>query len=383
MKDGNNCYLDYNASTPLHPKVLEKFNEVTALYANPSSAHLGGNDASQEIEAAIKNIANVINCSTTEVWFTSGGTESNNWLLKGLVQPALKNGKKHFIISSIEHKSILRTAKYISESYNLDLTLLPVNADGIVGLNDLKNAIREDSYLVSVMLANNETGIIQPIKEIAQICKEKNVICHTDAVCSLGKMPIDFKALGVDSMSFSAHKLYSPKGVGVLILKENIEIDPLIHGCGQQCGMRNGTENAAGAAAFGKALELLQQGEFANQTSSEELSAVLKLGLQESFNDRVTFHGNGDRLSNTISATFEGMSADFLQTELSNHGICVSAGAAATTGDPSHVLTAMKISKEVAQSTLRISFGWGTTKEDISYFVNTISKIYETEKVLS
>jgi len=378
-----NCYFDYNASTPVHPEVLNCYTKVLAFYANPASLHKGGMNASSEIQAARKIISKSLNCSPDEVWFTSGGTESNNWIIKGFVQNALKAGKKHLITSTIEHKSILRSANYVSDAYNLNLTLLPVDSNGRVIPEELASSIGEDTFLVSIMLANNETGIIQPIQELAKICRERGVLFHTDAVCSLGKINIDFQELGVDALSLSGHKLYTPKGIGVLILKDGIEIDPLINGCGQQSGMRSGTENAAGAASFAKAFELLENGTFYQENEISKLAEKLKQELVEIFGSNVIFHGNGDRLENTLNVAFEGFSATYLQEELSKKGIFVSAGAAAATGDPSHVLTGMGISKELAQSTLRITLGWGSSEEDVDYFIKTLSSIFDHEIVLS
>ena len=382
MAEGN-CYLDYNASTPVHPEVLDCYTKVLDFYANPASLHEGGINASNEIQAARKIISKSLNCSPDEVWFTSGGTESNNWIIKGFVQNALKAEKKHLITSTIEHKSILRSANYVSDAYNLDLTLLSADGNGKVNPEELIGSIREDTFLVSIMLANNETGIIQPIQELAKVCRERGVLFHTDAVCSLGKIHIDFQELGVDALSLSGHKLYTPKGIGVLILKKGIDIDPLINGCGQQSGMRSGTENAAGATSFAKAFELLENGTFYQENEISDLTQELQQQIITAFGSQAIFHGNGDRLGNTLNVGFEGISATYLQEQLSQKGIFVSAGAAAATGDPSHVLTAMGISKELAQSTLRITLGWGNSEDDIQYFIKTLSGIFEQEKVLS
>lgn len=378
-----NYFFDYNASTPVHPDVLTKYNEITSDYSNPSSSHYGGRIALGHIQTAKENIAKTLNCSPEWVWFTSGGTESNNWIIKGLVQDAIRQNKKHFIISSIEHKSILKTAEYIQNTFGIAITKLPVNADGKVEVESLKKSIRPETFMVSLMLANNETGIIQPVKQISEICKENTIFFHTDAVCALGKMSIDFKTLGVDALSLSSHKLYSPKGSGVLILKDTINIEPLIHGCGQQCGMRSGTENTAGAAAFGYAVKLLPEGAFSTFPSVDVLASQLHKGLREVNDGKVYFHGNGEKLSNTISVGFEGCLGTDLLQQLSEKGIFVSAGAAAAGGDASHVLTAMGISKKAAQSTLRISIGWGTDSSSVDYFLTSIKKILKKEPVLS
>lgn len=374
------CYFDYNASTPVHPRVSEEYTKALSLFANPSSAHAMGVEANNLINCTKESISKAINCNQNEVWFTSGGTESNNWALKGLTDICLQKKKQHIIISAIEHKSILNTAKYLEKSRGIALTILPVNTSGKVETETLIKAIRPDTFLVSVMLANNETGIIQPIREIALICKERGILIHTDAVSALGKIPIDFVSLGVDAISFSAHKLYAPKGTGVLILKESIAIEPLIHGCGQQNSMRSGTENAAGAAAFSASMRLLMNGEFHGDEIGR-LTSLLKERLISSFNNNVVFHGKGHKLSNTLSVGFHNVSGTFLQQELSKKGIYVSAGAAASTGSPSHVLTAMGISDEMTQSTLRISLGWGCTSENIAKFLTDLTNILSNKSV--
>lgn len=381
MQNNDCCYFDYNASTPVHPLVTEKYLSALSCFANPSSAHLSGEQAFAEIANAKNIISKALNCKPNEIWFTSGGTESNNWILKGLTDKARQKNKNHIIVSSIEHKSILKTAQYLSDVHKIEITVLPVNKFGCIEVDSLKMAIKPNTFLVSVMLANNETGVVQPINEIAGICREHNIFIHTDAVSAIGKIPINFKSSGVDALSLSSHKLYAPKGTGVLILKENIEIEPLIHGCGQQNSMRSGTENAPGAAAFGKSMDLMMKGEY-NAEQTKKLTFELQENLKSTLKEKIIFHGDENKLGNTLSVAFIGVSGIYLQKELSKKGIYVSAGSAASTGAPSHVLTAMGISAGIAQSTLRISLGWNCTSKHVSLFLNGISEILSNNKSL-
>lgn len=373
MNAEHDCYLDYNASTPLHPQVLERFIQVSQeCFANPSSSHSFGQKAQMIIEQTRETIARVLGCKRNEVWFTSGGTESNNWFLKMAVEP--DKGRSHLVVSSIEHKSILKTAEFLERSQRAKLSVCPVSPKGSVSLEGLASKLVPETRLVSVMLANNETGILQPLSEIVSMCQSRSIWVHTDAVAALGKIPIHFSQLGVDALSLSGHKLYAPKGVGVLILREGLELEPLIHGCGQQCGRRSGTENVAGVAAFGKAIELLQDGVFGAKTIAQ-YTQELQEKLQTELPLQPLFHGQGERLSNTLSVAFPGYSGHTLLQLLSNRGIFVSAGAAANTGEPSSVLKAMQVSEDLARSTLRISLGWGNTSGDIQRFVETLKDI--------
>ena len=366
------CYLDYNASTPIHPQVFETFLKVSKdCFGNPASSHALGQKAQAWIQKSREIIADVLECKPSEVWFTSGGTESNNWFLKMLPYPESRN---HVVVSAMEHKSILKTAQFLESRGQISLSVLPVNSSGQVTLEEFRRSVRSNTVLLSLMLANIETGILQPIEELNSFCKSRSILLHTDVVAAIGKIPLSFNKLGVTALSISGHKLYAPKGVGVLVLKEGTLLDPLIHGCGQQCGYRSGTENVAAVAALGKAFELLQKGEF-HAEETHRLTQKLQQELSTGLPFRPVFHGAGARLPNTLSVAFPGYSGHHLLQSLSARGIYVSAGAAANTGEPSHVLKAMGIALPLTQSTLRISLGWGNTANDIKFFMDTLSEI--------
>jgi cysteine desulfurase len=370
------CYLDYNASTPIHPEVLESYYQTAQKYfANPSSSHRLGKQAQELLQQAREQMAVVLDCEPQEIWFTSGGTESNNWILERM---ALRFPKKHFIVAGIEHKSVLQSARFLEAQGQIELTVLPVALHGALELSALQKALRPETVFVSLMLANNETGIIQPVQELASLCHKRGILLHTDAVAALGKIPLSFRSLGVEALSLSAHKLYSPKAVGLLVLKESSPLEPLIHGCGQQQGMRSGTENLAGVVAFAKAFDLLKQGAFREKEITQHTQTLQK-ELTQHFS--IVFHGSGERLPNTLSVAFPGYSGQKLLQALSEKNIFVSAGAAASTGAPSSVLTAMGVDTTLAQSTLRLSLGWGNTSKMVEYFLEHLHLILSCSEV--
>lgn len=366
-------YLDYNGSTPLHPEVRGLCAELLEHdFGNASAAHRAGASAKERIDHARDAAARALNARASEVFFTSGGTESNNWALAGSVP---RSGRRHLVVTAIEHKSVLATAQEL-ERAGCALDIVPVAADGRVRAADVRRVLRAETALVSVMMANNETGVLQPVEEIAAFCRSQGVRFHVDAVCAIGRVPLDVEALGCDLLSLSSHKLYAPKGSGLLYVRTGTELAPLIHGCGQQSGQRGGTENTLAAAGFGRALELLVAGALPRP----EVLARLRDELEARLLARVPgarVNGSGPRLCNTLSLCFPGQRAFELQSALSALGISVAAGAAAATAAPSHVLTAMGLAADDARASLRFSLGAGTRSEDLPAVVEALAAVIE------
>lgn len=346
-------YFDFNGSTPVHPTVARAADEaLRTTFGNASASHAAGQRARAAIERARAQVAQALGARPSEVTFTSGGTESNNWALAG-VAAGRRGG--HVVISAIEHKSVLRAAERL-EAQGVRVTRVRPRATGAVHLRDVELALESDTFLVSVMLANNETGVVQPAREIARACRERGILFHTDAVCVLGKLPIDVRELGCDLLSLSAHKVYAPKGVGALYVRHGVPLEPLVVGCGQQDGRRSGTENTAGVVALGVALDLWRQGQLEPSEPYEALRAILWRGIQERCPE-ARLNGEGAVLPGTLNVFFPGRSAAALQAALAEEGFSVSAGAAASTGNPSHVLMAMGLGEERARASLRFSLG--------------------------
>ena len=370
------CFFDNNASTPVHPDVL-KFHEnvLREAWANPASNHFLGRIANEHLEQARREIAQTLNCEAEGVFFTSGGTESNNGFLASVMRSAAAGGRKRrVIVSGIEHKSVLVAARELAGTYGLEVDIIKPVASGHVSVTQLEQALDDRTLLVSVMLANNETGAIQDLKAVADLCHRHKIMVHTDAVGAIGKMPVDFKDLGVDAMSISAHKLYAPKGAGALLIRQNLLDSPWIFGCGQQQGMRSGTENVPGVAAMGHAMRLLRDGTLDTQKHCERLRVQMAGELRARLGDRLRFQTAEPCVANTLSIAIDGCSGPKMQKYLSDRGICVSVGAAAGDGNPSHVLAAMGISRTQAQSTLRISLGWGNTERQVAFFCEQLEQ---------
>ena len=277
-------YFDYNATTPIDPRVLEgMLPYLQNHFGNPSSTYSIGYRAKEAIEIARKDIANLIGVEDGNIFFTSGGSEANSTILKGI---AAKNSKKkHIITSSIEHPAILKTCDYLRKHHGFQITTIPVNSAGIVDVNDIERAITSQTVLVTVMIVNNEIGTIQPIKEIGNLCKKHNIHFHCDAVQAVGKIPVNLKELPIDSLSMSAHKIYGPKGVGCLYLREGVNIPPLILGGSQEFGMRSGTENVAGIVGFGIAAKIVQEDLYFNLTKIEYLRNLFLTNLHTEIED--------------------------------------------------------------------------------------------------
>ncbi len=372
----NQIYLDYNATTPLDPLVLEEMLPYFSKdYGNPSSIHSFGNKAKSALDLSRDRLAALVNARPKEVTFTTGGSESNNYAIKGIAY-ALREKGNHLITTSVEHASCLETFSFL-ESQGFEVTYLDVDRNGLVDPEQLLGSIRESTILISCIYANNETGVINPIKTISGIANDKDIIFHTDAVQTLGKIEIDLKELNVDMASFSSHKIYGPKGVGALYIKMGVNPVSLLHGGGQERGKRSGTENVPGIAGFGKAAELVYKTFNDERKRIANLKKLLKEGIFKSV-EGVNINGNTpENLPNTLNLSFEGVEGESLVMNLDMEGIAVSTGSACSEGnvEPSHVLLAMGQSNTEAISSLRLSIGRFTTNEDIERFLEILPGI--------
>ena len=367
-------YLDNAASTPIHEEVLDSMLPyLKENFGNPSSIHRYGRIAHKAIEKARRQIADLINADPSEILFTSGGTESNNTALYGT---AMKKPNSQIITSSIEHDAILEPCKRL-ETLGYDVVYLPVDKLGLVDPLLLKNRISHNTCLVSIMFGNNEVGTIEPIKQIGNICNEKNILFHTDAVQAVGKIPVDVKELGVDMLSMSSHKINGPKGIGALYIRNGINIDPIILGGGQEYGLRSGTESVANIVGFGRACEIARINMVENFSSIENLRNYL---ITKVLNEipYVTLNGHPkNRLPNNAHFTFLGVNGEDLIIKLDEYGIAASTGSACSvhTQKASHVLQAMDFSHEEITGSLRITIGTFNTKSEIDESVNILKRI--------
>lgn len=375
-------YLDNAASTKIHDDVLESMLPyLKEQYGNPSSIHRYGRLSRKAIEKARKQIASLINAEPSEILITSGGTESNNTALRGI---AMKNPSCKIITSLIEHDAILEPCKKLSQS-GFEIDYLLVDSFGTVNHLELKNHISEKTCLVSIMFGNNEVGTIQPISEIARICNEKKILFHTDAVQAVGKIPIDVKELGIDLLSISSHKLYGPKGVGALYIKNGISIDPVILGGGQENGLRSGTENVANIVGFGKACEIAKINLYENMSHMKKLrDHMIKKVLDEI--PEVTLNGHSEsRLPNNVHFTFLGVNGEDLIIKLDEFGIAASTGSACSvnTQKASHVLEAMGFSLEQITGSLRLTIGIFNNEKEIDQTVEVLKKVVKELRSVS
>ena len=371
-------YLDNAASTAVHPEVVKEMMPYFDIqYGNPSSIHQFGRKAKNAIQKARKQVAALIGAEPDEILFTSGGTESNNTILYGI--PKLQGShldQNHIITSSIEHEAILQPCKEF-ENIGIKITYLPIDEHGIVDPDDIANSINLHTVLVSIMLANNEVGTIQPIKEISEICKKYQIPLHTDAVQAVGKMPIDVKELGVDALSVSSHKINGPKGIGALFIKKGLRIDPQILGGGQENGMRSGTENVASIVGFGKACEIAKERLNENISHFQTLHSSMLSRIAKEI-PHVKLNGHPEkRIFNNIHLTFLGVNGEDLIIKLDEHGIAASTGSACSvhTQKASHVLKAMGFNHEQITGSLRISFGYANTLDEINQAVEVLKKV--------
>ncbi len=376
-------YLDNAASTAVHPEVVkEMLPYFDVQYGNPSSIHQFGRKAKNAIQKARKQVAALIGAEQDEILFTSGGTESNNTILYGF--PTLRDvshvsfslDKNHIITSSIEHEAILEPCKKLEEK-GVKITYLPVDEHGIIDSNDVTNSIAENTVLVSIMFANNEVGTIQPIKEISEICKKYQIPLHTDAVQAVGKVPINVKELGVDALSISSHKINGPKGIGALFIKKGLKIVPYITGGGQENGLRSGTENVASIVGFGKACEIAKERFNENISHFQTLhSSMLSRIVKEIPHVKLNGHPE-KRIFNNIHFTFLGVNGEDLIIKLDEHGIAASTGSACSvhTQKASHVLKAMDFNHEQITGSLRMSFGYMNTLDEVEQTVEVLKMV--------
>ncbi|QLH08397.1 cysteine desulfurase family protein [Candidatus Nitrosotenuis sp. DW1] len=375
-------YLDNAASTQVHEEVFqEMLPYFREQYGNPSSIHRYGRLASKAIETARKRIAELINAKPHEILLTSGGTESNNTALFGVMR---QNKAKQLITSHIEHDAILEPCRRL-EKEGFDVIYLPVNSYGLVDIENLNHSITKETALVSVMFANNEVGTIQPIQEIVQICKQHNVLFHTDAIQAVGKIPIDVKDLGVDMLSISSHKINGPKGIGALYIRDGTTLDPFILGGGQENGMRSGTENVANIVGFGKACILAKEHLGKNASHMKSLRDHLTSRIVSEIS-HVSVNGNVEnKTPNNAHFTFLGVNGEDLIIKLDEYGVAASTGSACSvkTQKASHVLMAMGFSHEQITGSLRITVGLYNTMQEMDQTVDILKKTVQELRSVS
>jgi cysteine desulfurase len=382
-------YMDYASSTPVDKAVLKEmvpyFNEI---FGNASSIHTYGRVANEACEKARKQVSNLINANQKEIIFTSGGTESDNMAVKGSAY--LDHNKKnrnskgpHIITSTIEHPAILQPCKHL-EKQGFKVKYLPVDNFGLIDINDLKKSISKDTFLISIMYANNEIGTIEPIEEIGEIARENNIIFHTDAIQAIGKIPIDVKKLNIDMLSISSHKIYGPKGVGALFIRRGVKIQPIVHGGGHEMGLRSSTYNTPGIVGLGKACELIKQ----NLSSDINHLKILRdllinnvLEIEESY-----LNGHPEkRLANNAHFRFSAIEGESLNMMLNEKGIAASTGSACSSEklETSHVLSAIGLKPEDAHGSLRLTVGRYSKNDDIKYVCEVLPEIVNRLRKMS
>ena len=369
-------YADNAATTSVSEEVLNAmlpfFREG---YGNASSIYKLGRDAQRAVEDAREKVAKALGAEPREIYFTSCGSEADNWAVKGTAELMAKKGKKHIITSVFEHHAVLHTTEYL-EKHGFEVTYVPVSDKGLIDPEDVRKAIREDTALVTIMYANNEIGTIQPIDEIAAICREKGVLFHTDAVQAVGHVDIDVHKQGIDMLSLSGHKIHAQKGIGALYIRKGLILPNLIHGGGQERGKRAGTENVPAIVGLGTAIEIAtrniaEKNAVITPRRNKLIDNILKLPYTRLNGDR------DKRLPGNVNISFEGIEGESLLLMLDINGICASSGSACTSGslDPSHVLLSIGLKHEVAHGSLRLSIEEDTTDEDIDYILKVIPKV--------
>lgn len=377
-------YLDNAGTTKVSDNVLKEiqpyFNEI---YGNASSLHTAGQIAKEHLESARADVAKCLNANADEIYFTSGGSESDNWALNSAAKYGALKGKKHIITSAIEHHAILHTLDELKKQ-GFEVTYLPVYENGIVKVEDLKNAIRPDTVLVTIMFANNEIGTIQPVEEIGKICREKGIIFHTDAVQAVGHLPIDVEKMNIDMLSMSGHKFHAPKGVGALYCRKGTPLFNFIYGGAQERNRRAGTENLPGIVGLATALKDAVKDMDKTAKREKYLRDKLFTELKKIPHSKI----NGDlekRLPNNFNMCFEGIEGESLLLLLDEKGICASSGSACTSGslDPSHVLLAIGLAHEVAHGSLRLTLSKYTTEEEIDATIKAVPEVVDYLRKMS
>lgn len=377
-------YLDHAATTPTRKEVVDAMLPYfSELYGNPSSIYSFASQNKDVIEEAREKVANAIGALDREIFFTSGGTESDNWAIRGIAENYKSKGN-HIITTTIEHHAVLHTCEFL-EKNGYEVTYLEVDGDGLISLDALKAAIKDTTILISIMFANNEVGTVQPIKEIGAIAKEAGVLFHTDAVQAVGHIPVDVKDMNIDLLSLSGHKLYGPKGIGALYIKKGIRLRSYIHGGAQEKKRRGGTENVPAIVGFGYAIEKamsVMEEESARQTELRDY--LIEQVLEKVPYCKLNGHRT-KRLPNNVNISFEFIEGESLLIMLDMKGICASSGSACTSGslDPSHVLLAIGLPHEIAHGSLRISLGEQNTKEELDFLVASLEVIVKRLRDMS
>ncbi len=365
--------MDYSATTYVKPEVVEAMEPyIKEYFANPSSAYSFSNRAKMIIDESREALASLINAKSSEIYFTSGGTESDNWAIKGVAFANMDKGR-HIITSSIEHHAVLNACEYLKK-FGFEITYLPVDEYGLISLDKLRSSIRKDTILVSVMAGNNEVGTIQPIDEIGKICKERNIVFHTDAVQAVANIPLDVESMNIDLLSFASHKIYGPKGIGALYIKRGTKIDNLIHGGEQEKGRRGGTENLASIVGFGKASEIALNNLNEHREKLTYLRDILINELLQIPETKLNGARGDKRLPGSVNITFNDAQSELMLMMMDREGIFVSSGSACQAGavEPSHVLKAIGLSNKEAKEAIRFSLGDKTTREDVDKVINVV-----------
>ena len=377
-------YFDNAATTATSPEVVEAMLPYfTQSFGNPSSIYEIGQTNKIALDNARQQVADLINAKPEEIFFTSGATEADNWAIKGIAE-SYKNKGNHIITSNIEHHAVLHTCEYL-EKNGFEVTYLPVDENGLVQVEDLKNAIKDTTILISIMLANNEIGTVQPIKELGEVAREKGIIFHTDAVQAVGQIPIDVEDMNIDMLSLTGHKFNGPKGTGALYVKKGIKIKSFIHGGAQERRRRGGTENVPCIVGLGKAAQLAN----ANMETKIKKLTRLRDKLINDIRAEIPYCKlNGDavkRLPNNVNFSFEFIEGESLLIMLDMKGICASSGSACTSGslDPSHVLLGIGLPHEIAHGSLRLTLGDENTEEDVNYLVEVLPSIVKRLRDMS
>ena len=369
----NRIYLDYNATTPVEPQVLDAMLPYfSGEFGNAASIHTVGQRARAAVETARDQVAALLGARSQEIVFTSGGTESDNHAIFGIVRSA-PGATKHIITTSIEHEAVLNTCQAL-EKDGVAVTYLPVNSDGLITLDQVEEALRPHTVLITAMHANNELGTVQPLAQIGKFATQRDIYFHTDAVQSAGKLPLDVKTLGVDLLSISGHKFYAPKGIGALYIRGGSRLQQLLYGGHHQRGFRPGTENVPGIVGLGKAAEIARLSLDADAERVGALRDKLEQGLASGIPDAHVNASHAPRTPNTTNLTFPGIEGEAMVIALDMKGIAVSTGAACSSGavEPSHVLTAIGLSAEDARASIRFSLGRHTTAAEIDYALETV-----------
>lgn len=377
-------YMDYAATTYVKPEVLEEMLPYFSnKFGNPSSFYGISRETKMAVDKARGQVAKALNADMSEIYFTGGGSEADNWAIKG-VCAAYKNKGNHIITTKVEHHAVLHTCQYL-EKQGFEVTYLDVDEEGFIKTEDLKNAITDKTILVSIMFANNEIGTIEPVKEIGKICRDKKILFHTDAVQAIGNVEIDVKDMNIDLLSLAGHKIYGPKGIGALYVRKGVRIHNLIHGGGQERNRRAGTENIAGIVGFGKAIELATNNLEEHAKEMTFLRDRLIDGLLQVPYTRLNGPRGDKRLPGNVNISFEFIEGESILLSLDFEGVCASSGSACTSGslDPSHVLLAIGLPHEKAHGSLRLTLGDGSTEEDVDYVLEVVPPIIERLRKMS